>query len=161
MRVVPRRLSAFVALVVLAGCGEAVQQSDAVRWTPPSVAPDGPQWTGRIEVEPGTGAVTAPGFNALVDTQGPGWAQAADTTIAELLDLNRGFDGPVEVYLLQDDPDFTVTLTRLGDDSIEAVRYRITLRHGDDGRFRFVSGGWTQRCHSGRGHQDFTTARCS
>ncbi|MDG6100903.1 hypothetical protein Daura_01785 [Dactylosporangium aurantiacum] len=108
-----------------------------------------------------TGAIAAPGFNALVDAEGPGWARAADTTLAQLLDLNRGFDGPVEVYLRQDDPEFTVTLTRLGDDSIKAIRYRVTLRRGDDGRFRFAAGERTQRCQPGRGHQDFTTARCS
>ncbi|MEV0131178.1 hypothetical protein AB0H83_22265 [Dactylosporangium sp. NPDC050688] len=152
--------SAVVALLLVAGCGDPVQQSDATRWTPPSV-PGGPQWTARIEVDRGTGAMSAPGFNALIDAERPGWAQAADTTVAELLDLHQGVEGPGEVYLLQDDPHFTVTLSKLGDDSIQAIRYRITLRRGDDGRFRFVAGEWTQRCHSGRGHQDFATARCS
>lgn len=110
--------------------------------------------------------MTAPGFNALIDTETPGWAQAPDTVVAELLNLNRGFDGPVDIYLLQEDKDsadpvLTVTLTRLGDDSTKAIRYRITLHRADDGRYRFVSGKRTMSCQTGRGHQDFETRWCS
>ncbi|MFC5000884.1 hypothetical protein ACFPIJ_23970 [Dactylosporangium cerinum] len=152
--------------VLLAGCGDPIEQSDATRWTPPTVAPSGPLWSEKIDVNRETGALAAPGFNALIDTSAPGWAQSPDGAVAELLDLTRGFDGPVDIYLLQEgvdgkDPVLTVTLTKLGDDSIMAIRYRIALRRSDDGRFRFVEGKRTQRCHTGRGHQDFSTERCS
>ncbi|MEV4507471.1 hypothetical protein AB0K00_00735 [Dactylosporangium sp. NPDC049525] len=156
----------LLAIVLVAGCGDPIEQDDATRWTPPSVAPSGPQWTGKIAADKETGAMTAPGFNALIDVEAPGWAQSPDTVVAALLDLNRGFDGPVEIYLLQEDKDstepvLTVTLTRLGDDSVTAIRYRITLKRADDGRFRFVSGKRTFRCRPGRGHQDFETKWCS
>jgi hypothetical protein len=85
--------------------------------------------------------------------------------VAELLNLSRGFDGPVRILLHRDtsgaDPVLTVTLTGLGDDSVQAERYRITLHPADDGRFRFVAGKRTFRCHSGRGHQTFEPSRCS
>lgn len=150
----------LVALgVLVGGCGDPIKQPDAARWTPPAVV--GPQWTDRIDVDRDSGALGAPGFNAVIEAEAPDWAKAADTTVAELLDLNQGFDGPVEIYLLQEDQVLTVTLARLGDDSIEAIRYRISLHRGDDGRFRFVSGERTQRCRSGRGHADFDVSRCS
>jgi hypothetical protein len=170
------RMSVYVAVkitravvllaVLLAGCGDPIEQSDATRWAPPTVAPSGPLWSEKLDVDRETGALAAPGFNALIDASAPSWAQSPDGAVAALLDLTRGFDGPVEIYLLREgadgkDPVLTVTLTRLGDDSIRAIRYRIALHRGDDGRFRFVEGKRTQRCHSGRGHQDFTTDRCS
>lgn len=152
------------AVMLVAGCGDPVEQG--APWTPPTAAAAGPQWTDTMDVDHDTGALTAPGFNALIDTDAPGWARSPDLTVVQLLDLDRGFDGPVEIYLDQEgadgkDPVLTVTLTRLGDDSIMAVRYRITLHRADDGRFRFVAGKRTQRCHTGRGHQDFNTSRCS
>jgi hypothetical protein len=156
----------LLLVVLAAGCGDPIEQADATRWTPPTAVPMSPQWTDRIAVDPDSGALTAPGFNALIDAQSPAWAQSPETTVAQLLDLNRGFDGPVEIYLRQEgadgnDPVLTVTLARLGDDSIKAVRYRITLRRTDGGRFQFVSGKRTQRCQTGRGHQTFETSRCS
>ncbi|WP_117209168.1 hypothetical protein [Allorhizocola rhizosphaerae] len=109
--------------------------------------------------------MTAPGFNELIDTADPGWAKSPETAAAELLDLDRPFDGPIEIYLHQetkrDEAVVTVTLTRLGDDSIQAMRYRVVFARGDDGRYRFVSVVYTTRCHSGRGHRSFKTGPCS
>ncbi|GFJ86840.1 hypothetical protein [Phytohabitans rumicis] len=122
-------------------------------------------WPDHVALDNETGALAAPGFNALVDTAAPGWAESPETTAAELLDLNTPFDGPIEIYLQQQteesDSVVTVTLTRLGDDSVEARRFRVVLTRGDDGRYRFVSGEWSQRCHSGRGHRSFAASNCS
>jgi hypothetical protein len=116
-------------------------------------------------VDRDTGALAAPGFNALIDTAAPGWAESPHTAAVELLDLDAPFDGPVEIYLEEEtewgDPVVTVTLTRLGDDSVEAKRYRVVFTRGDDGRYRLVSGEWSQRCHSGRGHRSFKVSTCS
>jgi hypothetical protein len=151
---------------LVAACGHDPIQSEAERWTP-TVAPDtGEQrWTDKITVDKETGALSAPGFNEVVDTAAPGWAKSLDTAAAELLGLNRGFDGPVEVYLLQetdkDKPIATFTLTTLGDDSVQAMRYRVVFDRADNGLHRFVSGALTTKCQSGRGHQDFDTSLCS
>ncbi|MFC4040929.1 hypothetical protein ACFO1B_21055 [Dactylosporangium siamense] len=160
-----KRAVVLLALL-LAGCGDPIKQSDATPWTPPTATPSGPLWTGKVDVTRETGALAAPGFNALIDAEKPNWAQSPDGTVTELLNLGRGFDGPVDIYLLREgadgkNPVLTVTLTKLGDDSIRAIRYRIALRRGDDGRFRFVEGKRTQRCQNGRGHQDFSTDICS
>lgn len=85
-----RVLVGLLLAVLLTGCGDPIEQPGATRWTPPTAAPSGPQWTGKIAVDKETGAMTAPGFNALIDTETPGWAQAPDTVVAELLNLNRG-----------------------------------------------------------------------
>jgi hypothetical protein len=156
-----------VALVVAlaAGCADPVRQPGATPWTPPSSPdPAGGRWAGKITADE-AGALAAPGFNTLIDTAAPEWAKSADTTAAELAGLNEPFDGPVEIYLHQDGendaPTMTATLTRLGDDSVMAIRYSVRLTRGDDGRYRFGSGTRTFRCQSGRGHQSFGTDLCS
>jgi hypothetical protein len=55
----------------------------------------------------------------------------------------------------------TFTLTRLGDDSVEAMRYRVEFDRGDDGLYRFVAGTKTVKCRGGRGHRDFDPEWCS
>jgi len=55
----------------------------------------------------------------------------------------------------------TVTIVQegLADDSVAAVR--TVLRYEPDGDgWRLVSSEQTQRCRSGRGHQDFSSADC-
>ena len=53
-----------------------------------------------------------------------------------------------------------VTTSNLFDDSVEAVRWVLVLTRGDDGRFRFESGQWSQSCQPGRGHQEFSPDLC-
>ncbi|GAA4715322.1 hypothetical protein GCM10023263_65280 [Phytohabitans rumicis] len=160
-------MAATAALLMLVtGCGDPVRPSGATPWSPPATPdPGDATWPDHVALDNETGALAAPGFNALVDTAAPGWAESPETTAAELLDLNTPFDGPIEIYLQQQteesDSVVTVTLTRLGDDSVEARRFRVVLTRGDDGRYRFVSGEWSQRCHSGRGHRSFAASNCS
>ncbi|GAA3295575.1 hypothetical protein Dvina_34730 [Dactylosporangium vinaceum] len=161
----PRASIVILLLVLVAGCSDPVQQSGAIAWKVPATPAAGERWTGRITVERTAGTIAAPGFNDLVDRAAPQWAGAADTAAAELLGLNGPFDGRPEIYLLQEpDGDRTVvtaTLTHLGDDSVEAERYRVVLTRGGDGRFRFTSGVRTLKCHTGRGHADFSVDVCS
>ena len=161
------RRVAVVAVVTLlslvAGCGDGeIRQPGAVRWTA-AASPAPSVWTDQIAVDRDSGALTAPGFNDLIERTGPGWAASLDTTAATLLNLDRPFDGPVEVYLRAepDEPVVTVTLTRLGDDSVKAIRYRVVFTRGADGRYRFVSGERRTLCHSGRGHSSFEAKTCS
>jgi hypothetical protein len=70
------------------------------------------------------------------------------------LGLNGPFDSRVEIYLRQEaGPVVTATLTRLGDDSTRAIRYRVVFTRGDNGRYRFASDKRTMSCQPGRGHQ--------
>lgn len=156
----------MILLVFVAGCGDPNLPSGAKLWTPPATQDAGDaRWTQEIVVDRDSGALSAPGFNALIDASAPGWARSPSTAAVELLDLDRPFDGPVKIYLSEqterDDPVVTATLTGLGDDSVEAKRYRVEFARGDDGRYRFVSGEWSQRCQSGRGHRSFNARTCS
>jgi hypothetical protein len=156
-----RRLTIiFVAVAVLAGCAEGAVQDGAERWSPTPELSAGPGWDGRMSVDFTTDDVSAPGFNDFVESNRPEWAKSAATAGAQLLDLDRGFDGPVEVYLLDDGEVVTFTLTRLGDDSISAQRYRLVFDRGDDGLHRFVSGKASQKCQPDRGHQSFSGDTC-
>ena len=140
--------------------------------TPPVPSPDptpsageftGLPWEGRIEVDRDTGAFTAPGFNELIDREAPDWARTPESAIAMLLHFDQ-WDGEVGVDLTVTGdaaaPTVTVTLSALGDDSVAEERYEVTLRRGDDDRYRFVSGHRTHRCQPDRGSQEFTTEPC-
>jgi hypothetical protein len=48
----------------------------------------------------------------------------------------------------------------LGDDSVRARSYELTFTRRPDGTWRIDSATWAQRCHEGRGHQDFSPEPC-
>ena len=48
----------------------------------------------------------------------------------------------------------------LGDDSVRARRYELTFTRREDGSWKVESAQWAQRCHEGRGHQDFSPEPC-
>ena len=54
----------------------------------------------------------------------------------------------------------TLVIDGLGDDSVRARRYELTFTRRDDGTWKVESATWTQRCHEGRGHQDFSPEPC-
>jgi hypothetical protein len=58
--------------------------------------------------------------------------------------------GPTTVTVLQEG---------LADDSVAAVRYVLRFDPEGDG-WKLVSKARAQRCHPGRGHQDFSAAKC-
>jgi len=154
-------------LAFTAGCNDEPVQSGAERYTPKDPEPSTghqPLWGGKKAVDVDTGELTAPGFNEYVDRFRPAWAGSLDGAGAELLNLSRGYEGSIEIYLLTEEDDgrpvATFTLTKLGDDSVQAERHRLVFDRGADGLHRFVSGRSTRKCQSGRGHQGFETGRC-
>ena len=54
----------------------------------------------------------------------------------------------------------TLVIDGLGDDSVRARRYELTFTRRDDGTWKVESAHWAQRCHEGRGHQDFSPEPC-
>jgi len=52
-----------------------------------------------------------------------------------------------------------VTLDGLLDDSVRAERWTLLFEPEDD-VYRLASARWVQRCHEGRGHQDFAVEAC-
>jgi len=58
-----------------------------------------------------------------------------------------------------EDANATVTVFGVPDDSVRDQRHRLTLER-KDGAWVIVRDLDTQRCHKGRGHQDFSSLRC-
>lgn len=115
-----------------------------------------------------SGAIALDAFNEHIDREQPSWAAAAERTAATALRIGGGDDsrGAAEMKVDASASGATVevTFTEVPDDSVEAVRYELVLRHGDDGLFRFEEGTRAQRCRSGRGgilSGGFSTEPCA
>jgi hypothetical protein len=146
------------ALAVLAAVGTACGDGNGGAASFPSTT-EGP--TPATDIEPGsanwmeidfdTGSISAPGFNELIDDLRPTWAKTSRGAAEMLVGMER--EGEIEVRP-GGDRTVVVTVTRLPDDSVDAVRYALRFLSGEDGFFRFADGDWSQRCKPGRGHDD-------
>ena len=119
---------------------------------------DGPA-PATIDVE--TGAVTAPGLNEYITEQQPFWADDPELFAYQI----TSWIGPNESVVVEYDdsvaPVIDIITTGFLDDSVAALRQRITTESGADGLLRFVSGAYAFRCQPGRGHQDFSLELCT
>jgi hypothetical protein len=143
----PVRLAGLLATALaLAGCG-----TDARSWP----GPDVPSPDGRLEVasfnehlsgggseSDGSPLALATEYLRLEDTS------AATTTV--VVSAAAEGRGPSRV---------AVTLDRLLDDSVRALRYELALERTPDG-WRLRSATVAQRCWPGRGHTRFSPEPC-
>lgn len=121
------------------------------------------RWDVRADIDTlgGTGTIDLVDIDATIDT-GPIWA----TDPVAFADAVRGPVAVNEVRTIAADQQsevewrVTVTTSNFFDDSVFADRWELVLNRGDDGRFRFVSGQWSQACQPDRGHQDFSPELC-
>ena len=113
------------------------------------------------EIDIDTGAIELADIDAIVDA-GPGWstdpvafanAVSAAVQVNEIRTISAVPASGSEWFV-------TVTTSNLFDDSVSATRWELVLTRGDDGRFDFVSGRWSQTCQPGRGHEDFRSELC-
>lgn len=130
------------AVAVVAGCGSGAKKQE--------------RWSGWLDVS---------GFNAFLERVQPEAASSPLGAAAEFLRLDRATaqttslvsrrngegGGPATVI---------VTVDRLADDSVRAMRYVLELAPRDDGTWRLRSVSRTQRCWPRRGHQSFSPAPC-
>jgi hypothetical protein len=124
------------------------------------VADRSEHWGGRAEYRDG-GSVTLPDIDTAIDFDVT-WARnpiAFGNAVAGRVAVNER--RTIE-YDRTSDAEFVVTVTTSNffDDSVFATRLELTLNRIDDGRFRFVSGRWSQACQPGRGHEDFSPDLC-
>ena len=114
-----------------------------------------------------TGSLPVAEFNAFLDKTRPAFATSALRTALEFANVGEGQAASTSVEVEEgvegNSGEASVTVTRdgLADDSIRAVRYVVILERNGDGTWRVRSAKRLQRCHQGRGHQDFSPQLCT
>jgi hypothetical protein len=140
--------AAGIVVAALAGCG----------------GDDAPFWPGPPRPLPRDGALPVEGFADYLDAVDAPWERSL-AAVATMYALPASSDSPdVHAAFVTSDPDgnaiVNVTVA-LQDDSVREVRYILWFDPRDDGAFAIVGGEWTQRCHAGRGHQDWSRELCT
>jgi hypothetical protein len=163
----PRRLGSalgvLIAVALLAGgCGYGDDDEDEPTSPPPArAAPPVP------EPDPRTGSIPVGEFNGFVEQARPAFATSALRTAIEFANAGQGQAATTSVIASEgaegnaDEASVTVTREGLADDSVRAVRYVILLDRNGDGTWNVRSAQRLQRCHEGRGHQDFSPQLCT
>jgi hypothetical protein len=161
--VIVRGVGLLALLVLAAGCaGYGADDEEPTREpTSTQAAPPVPQ------PQDGTGSLPVADFNAFLDRAQPAFASSALQTGIEFANAGEGQAASTSVEVEQgvegNSGEASVTVTRegLADDSVRAVRYELVLDRNGDGTWRVRSATRLQRCHQGRGHQDFSPQLCT
>jgi hypothetical protein len=135
------RLLAILALVlatVVAACGGTDEAAPA-------------SWDGLQRPYPTDGVLPVDDFRTYADSVDADWEHDPAALVREYVRAA----GAVTVA------GSTATLLRddLEDDSVRAERYVLELEQDGD-VWTVVSARWEQRCHDGRGHQEFSPELC-
>jgi hypothetical protein len=144
------REAVAVGLVVLAaGCGG---EGGSAAW-------NGPQRPFAAD-----GTVSVEDFNAYAGDVDESWERSPALLAGEFLRLDQAQATQTSIDARAEGEGTgtaTVTVTQRGllDDSVAAERYVLSLQRDGD-VWRLSSAMWSQSCHSGRGHEDFTPAPC-
>ena len=137
------------------GAGEATQ---TVTVTTPTTVTVTETTTGVTS----SGVMPVDAFNARAEKVDEPWERDLAKVTEEFLALEpqenstRSFQSTSN----GDSAGATLVIDGLGDDSVRARRYELTFTRRDDGTWKVESVTWTQRCHEGRGHQDFSPEPC-
>ena len=109
-----------------------------------------------------SGTLPVDAFNARAESVDEPWERDLAATTDEFLDLEEqeGSSRSFQSTSSGDSASATLLVDGLGDDSVRARRYELTFSRRDDGTWKLESASWTQRCHEGRGHQDFSPEPC-
>jgi hypothetical protein len=139
-------VSLLLAAVLLAGCGSEAESE----WP----GPPKPHEDGTLSVK---------GFNDYLGEY-EDYATSPEALATEFLGLDehRGSTTSLVTTEAAEEADratLVATVAGIPDDSVEAVRYVLTLTKEKDG-WRLQSAARTQRCHGGRGHAQFSAAAC-
>jgi hypothetical protein len=146
-----RALALFLvlALLPLAGCGSSNDGSAFDEWDGTSMI--------------GTGPLEISEFNEFL-AENPQFAWAPTVAAALFLRLDRATGTETIVVSRAGESPSPVTvaviLDRLADDSVRARRYVLGFELAAASEWRLTSAVATQRCHPGRGHQDFSAELC-
>ena len=111
---------------------------------------------------PRSGTLPVAAFNARAERVDEPWERDLAALTLEFLALGdpesstRSFNSTSS----GDSANATLLVDGLGDDSVRARSYELTFERRADGTWRIVTASWAQRCHEGRGHQDFSPEPC-
>jgi hypothetical protein len=108
------------------------------------------------------GTLPVNAFNARAESVDEAWERDLEATTAEFLALEEQEGGSRSFQSTSsgDRASASLLVDGLGDDSVRARRYELTFSRRDDGTWMIESATWVQRCHEGRGHQDFSPEPC-
>jgi hypothetical protein len=111
---------------------------------------------------PASGTLPVDEFNAASEQVDEPWERDLQETTNRFLRPREQESGSRSFQGTSSGDDATVSLLvdGLGDDSVRARRYELALTRREDGSWRIDSARWAQRCHEGRGHQDFSPEPC-
>lgn len=134
-----------ISAFLLVGCGgdERVEPAETQRGT---------EWDGVAEPRPPGGELEVESFRRYAEAVDEGWERDAGALVREYLRIEGG-------VLTVEGRQVTLLRDGLEDDSVRAERWVLALsRDGEVWALR--SARWEQRCHQGRGHQDFRNGLC-
>jgi hypothetical protein len=111
---------------------------------------------------PSSGVLPVDAFNANAERVDEPWERDLAKITDEFLAIREPESGSRSFQATSsgDSADVSLLIDGLADDSIRARRYELTLTRRPDGTWRIDSARWAQRCHEGRGHQDFSPEPC-
>ena len=108
------------------------------------------------------GTLPVDAFNARAESVDEAWERDLQATTDEFLALEEQEGGSRSFQSTSsgDTASASLLVDGLGDDSVRARRYALAFRRREDGTWKIESASWVQRCHEGRGHQDFSAEPC-
>ena len=109
-----------------------------------------------------SGTLPVDAFNVGAENLDEPWERDLAATTDRFLALDEPETGSRSFQSTSDGDSASVSLLidGLADDSVRARSYDLTFTRRQDGTWRVESARWTQRCHEGRGHQEFSSAPC-
>ena len=108
------------------------------------------------------GTLPVDAFNARAESVDEAWERDLQATTDEFLALEEQEGGSRSFQSTSsgDTARASLLVDGLGDDSVRARRYELAFSRREDGTWKIESASWVQRCHEGRGHQDFSAEPC-
>jgi len=109
-----------------------------------------------------SGTLPVAAFNARAESVDEPWERDLAKVTDEFLALREQESGSRSFQSTSsgDSASASLLIEGLGDDSVRARSYELTFTRRPDGTWRIDSATWAQRCHEGRGHQEFSSAPC-
>jgi hypothetical protein len=143
------------------GWDESATETVTVTTPTVTVTETSPTTTGTSGV-PASGTLPVAAFNEQAERVDEPWERDLRQVTDRFLALppqesgSSSFQGTTS----NDTGSVSLLVEGLGDDSVRARRYELTLTRREDGTWKIESASWAQRCQPNRGHQTFSPEPC-